>query len=209
MYNIASAITCRSITIVYSLPLSGGGYSQVFERSVYIVIMFFFLSSSDETDDSEDIKPDICMAMKREESPVPSILPTTVTNMSWRSVMTSPDLTVLSQSSAESGTAKSKSMELMFSSVIPQDEQEEDCLTSILKPESPATPGPQGDAVPRCATPACTIPGESDDLGSYPFPMGDTLLEYTDDDVGVFTPAYFNPATGMVTLLLPNAGGDN
>ena len=97
----------------------------------------------------------------------------------------------------------------MFSSVIPQDEQEEDCLTSILKPESPAIPGPHGDAVQRCPTPACTIPGESDDLGSYPFPMGDTLLEYTDDDVGVFTPAYFNPATGMVTLLLPNAGGDN
>ena len=128
-------------------------------------------------------------------------------------MMKSPDLTVLSQSSAESETAKS--MELMFSSIIPQDEHEEDCLTNTLKhsPDCLSNTETNGDTSTnlQCPSTVCnlSLPVESGDLDSYPFPLGDTLLEYNDDDMGVFTPAYFNPYTGMVTLLLPNPAGDN
>ena len=165
--------------------------------------------------------------------------------------MKSPDIVVLSQSSSDSSS--SKSMEMMFSSIL-QDDREPDYITGTLQDSFEITvdpiSSPEDDLSPViCISPEISVsptinissedssktkvdvspaaddyhkstsseiaktttwmPTSSGDLGSYPFPMGDTLLEYKEDDMGVFTPAYYNPSTGIMTLLLPDAAGDN
>ena len=143
-------------------------------------------------------------------------------NFPQHNIMKSPDLVGLSQSSTDSES--SKSMELMFSSIV-QDDQEPDCLVGTLhdsfeittdaisSPEVNVEAALSSEATGNQNFPSQVattwMPTDSGDLDSYPFPMGDTLLEYSEDDMGVFAPAYFNPSTGMVTLLLPNAAGDN
>ena len=123
-------------------------------------------------------------------------------------MMTSPDLSLLSQSSTESDSPR-KSMELMFSSILPQDDHDADCLTSPLRDSfetldnTESSPETGSNLLSTSMVCNMSMANDSTDLDSYPFPLGDTLLEYNDDDMGVFTPAYFNPSTGMVTLLLP------
>lgn len=125
----------------------------------------------------------------------------------------SPDLNLLSESSSDTGSPKP--MELMFSSILPQDDQDTDCLTKTFRDSfevnahDDTNPELIGSLHSSNSIGTMLMPTDSGDLDNYPFPLGDTLLEYSEDDMGVFTPAYFNPSTGMVTLLLPNATGDN